>query len=348
MSLTPADKLTGVLPVVISGGRPQLRQRTTARFLSDLHGITADPVWVVMDKDAVSYEGDGHEIATYPRGWAEEYAAAHWTALRPPEPGGFLGAFPGREYACRLAEERGHWAVLQLDDNIDRLDCFRRTPAGKRIAAFHGGMGMFADVLTAVTLSTNGCMTGAFLGSVSPARKLRVSRIGFPYSLFLERTGPGREHWYGPFEDDITHAYQYGGGAAPGTALVVPALVYHKENTSKSGMRAKYNSERSVALQRMFPETASIGVRKAHSNGEGAPRVFHKMGRGAIRTPMVITDHSLYSTVASQIRSLAEEFSGMAQQDVRARVNRRASRSLSSPGRDQSNGQAPSHHAREG
>ena len=100
---------------MISGGRPQIRQRPTAAFLHDLHGITAEPVWVVMDKHATEHEGDGHEIAAYPRAWAEDYAASHWTALKPPEPGGFLGAFAGREYACRLAEERGCWAVLQLE-----------------------------------------------------------------------------------------------------------------------------------------------------------------------------------------------------------------------------------------
>ena len=72
MSLTPGNKLTGVLPVVISGGRPQLRQRPIAKYLRDLHGVTADPVWAVMDKDAISYEEDGHEIAAYSRAWAEE------------------------------------------------------------------------------------------------------------------------------------------------------------------------------------------------------------------------------------------------------------------------------------
>ena len=54
-----------------------------------------------MDKHATDYEEDGHEIAAYSRAWAEDYAASHWTALKPPEPGGFLGAFAGREYACR-------------------------------------------------------------------------------------------------------------------------------------------------------------------------------------------------------------------------------------------------------
>ena len=169
---------------------------------------------------------------------------------------------------------------------------------------FHGGLGMFADVLSAVTLSTNGRMTGAFLASVAPVGKRRASRTGFPYSLFLERTGPGREEWFGPFEDDITHAYQYGSSASPGTALVVPTLLYTKESTSKSGMRSNYNHERAVPLQRMFPESAKVGVRKSKSNGQGGARVFHTMLNTAIRTPMIITDRDLYTQVTAFLNGL--------------------------------------------
>jgi hypothetical protein len=332
MSFTPEDKLSQILPVVISGGRRTLRQRPTARLLRDLHGITADPVWAVMDEDAADYEHDSHEIAVYSRTWAEKYAAEHWTALKPLEPGGFLGAFTGREYACRLAEERGYWAVLQLDDNIRDICCFRHRSAGVRVAANHGGLGMFADILAAVTLSTNGWMTGAFLASVSPNRwSLRVSRTGFPYSLFVERIGPGRENWHGPFEDDIIHAYQYGSNASPATALVVPMLVYMKETESKTGMRARYNHERAVPLQRMFPESARVSIQKSHSNGRGGPRVFHTMTNAAIRTPMIITDRERYSRIAAHLTALAEEFTSLYRQDVRAKVSKRASRYADPP-----------------
>lgn len=322
MSLTPEDRLRGILPVVITGGRPLLKQRPVTRLLPDLHGITADPVWIVRDDDAVGYEEDGHEIAAYPRAWAEQYAGSHWTGLKPPEPGGFLGAFPGREYACRLAEERGCWATLQLDDNIVRLICFRNYKAGTSMAAERGGLSLYADILAAVTLSTNGWMTGVYLDSARPTRPFWVSRTGFPYSLFLERTGPGREEWFGPFEDDITHAYQYGSNATSATALIVPMLRYGKEHASSTGMRAKYNGERAVPLQRMFPETAKVGVNKTRSNGRGSSRVFHKMTSGAIRTPMIVTDRDLYRKVAAQLSDMAKEFSDAFQQDVRAKVER--------------------------
>src|SRR3546814_7832871 len=46
------------------------------------------------------------------------------------EPGGFHGAFTGREWAMRTAEERGYEAVLQLDDNVTQfgpIDATRTT-----------------------------------------------------------------------------------------------------------------------------------------------------------------------------------------------------------------------------
>lgn len=326
MSVTQADLLAGVLPVVISGGRPALKQRPVSKLLPGLHGVTSDPVWVVIDEQAAGYERDGHEIVTYTRAWAEKYAAAHWTALTPPEPGGFMGAFPGREWACRTAEERGYWAVLQLDDNIDRIGCFNTHAPAIRLIRQRGGLGLFADVLASVTLSTNGWMTGAFLSSVNPHYKFYVALPGFPYSLFLERVGPGREAWHGPFEDDITHAYQYAYNATQATALVVRPLNYKKESKSGSGMRAHYNHERSVSLQRMFPETAKIAVLKKKSNGLGEPRVFHKMAGGSLRTrtPLVITDSVLFEAVKTYLLELAAEWYADHSAAMRARVARRA------------------------
>jgi hypothetical protein len=325
--LTPATKLKGILPVVISGGRPRLKERCVARFLPSLQGVTDDPVWAVTDKDAPEYEPDGHEIVPYARDWAEEYAARNWTATRPMVPGGFLGAFPGREFACRLAEERGCWAVMQLDDNINRLQCFTSYAAAVRVVRNHGSLGMFADVLAAVTLSTNGRMVGGYLDSVNPEpSQLKVSRVGFPYSLFIEVTGDGREPWVGPFEDDITHAYQYGDNASSDTTLLVPALRYKKESSSRTGMRARYTGERAVPLQRMFPESAKIGIRKAHSNGRGGSRVFHTMGRGALRTPMVITDRELYGRVGDFLRMLGRETVEERHGDLMEKAQQKAAR----------------------
>jgi hypothetical protein len=309
MSISRGDALTRLLPVVISGGRPGLAQRPVTKLLGALHGVTADPVWVVRDDDAGAYERDGHEILAYSRDWAEEYAQANWIGYRAFEPGGFLGAFPGREWACRVAAERGYDAVLQLDDNIDYLCCFLWYGASGRMTTRHGGMALFADLLLAVTQATNGAMVGAFLTAVAPTGVKRVARPGFPYSLFVEQLGSGREPWLGPFEDDITHAYQYAYSDSPQTALVMPSLLYHKERLAKTGMRSHYSPERAVALQRMFPESARVNIRSARSNGQGEPRVFHHMQPGAVRTraPMVITDPEQFGEVRDYLMTLARE-----------------------------------------
>jgi len=326
MSLIRGSDLKGILPCVISGGRPTLKQRHTHKLLEALHGVTADPVWIVDDKESATYEPDGHEIVTYSHDWAFEYASTHWTGINPPDYNGFLGCCTGRETACRTAEARGCWAVLQLDDNITQLAVFRGMKSGLSLAKDEGGLGMYADALGAVTLATNGRMVGGFLNSVNPHYKFSTARLGFPYSLFLERVGKGREEWYGPFEADIVHALQYGTSADVGTSLVVNVLQYRKDHTGGGGMRTGYNHERAVPLQRMFPESAKIGVNAAHSNGRGGPRIFHRMNNKSIRTPMVVTDHDLFAKVTKYFATLADEYSARQRVNLRERAAKRAAR----------------------
>lgn len=327
MSVTSSDQLGGLLVAVITGGRPTLNERPTAKHLAGVEALgVKDIVWVVSEKDAPGYERDHHPLAVYPRDWAEEYARTHWMQTTPPEPGAFLGAFPGREWACLEAERRGCWGVLQLDDNIMHLRVARSTVAGTRVAARHGGLGLFADLLAGVALSTNARSVGANLASVPrmAASDWKVARAGFPYSLFIERVGEGREHWYGPFEDDITHSFQYGTRADGATAAVMPFLIYQKESKSKSGMRSKYNHTRAVQLQRIFPESARIGVRATKSNGRGGPRVFHTMQAGAIRNPLTVHNPELFGAVKTKLAGLMDEWHAAYLATNREKVLRRA------------------------
>jgi hypothetical protein len=329
MSVTPADKLAGLLPVVVSGGRPKLVDRPTRRHLPALAGVTAAPVWLVRDDEAPGYERDHHELVTFPRAEAEAYAAARWTATEPWAPGMATGVFPAREWACRLAEDRGHWAALVLDDNVRRLVVFMNRAATRRLVDRHGGLALFADILAAVTLATNARMAGAMLSAANPASEPDIfARPGFPYSVYTEVVGPGREDWYGPTEEDIFHAYQYGANASSDTAAVVVPLRYLKDHTRQSGgMRPLYAGHtRSVGLQRMAPEMARLGVHRGHANGAGEPRVFHKMIRGAIRTPLVITDPGLFAQAQGELAGLADEFTAEYAADVAAKVTSRAAR----------------------
>jgi hypothetical protein len=188
-----------------------------------------------------------------------------------------------------------------------------------------GGMGLFADLLAAVALATNAATIGAQLAAVIPSKSelKTIVRPGFPYSCFIEKVGPGREEWYGPYEDDITHSFQYGNRADGVTTAVMPLLTYQKENKSKTGMRAKYDSTRSVQLQRMIPESAKIGIRATRSNGKGEPRVFHTMTPGAIRNPVTISDPDALARVRARLESLAREFFELDKESNRAKVRRR-------------------------
>ncbi|HEX4399664.1 MAG TPA: hypothetical protein VH136_18640 [Trebonia sp.] len=332
-TVTSTEALAGILPCVVSGGRPSLDERRTARWLSALHGVTADPVWVVRDDEAGAYEDDGHEIAAYPRAWAETWAREHWTDVKPYEEGGFLGAFPGREWAARLAEQRGYWAVLQLDDNI--VQFYVSTAYGVAARTMHelGGLGMYADIIAAVALSTNAAMCGANLASVNPGgARMVFARRGFPYSLFLERTGPRRMPWHGPSEDDIIQAIQYGASAAPVTAGLILPLRYQKDNTRyDGGLRRWYDDKRSVGLQRMHPEAARLVVRRARSNGRGDPRVFHAMSPDAIRTPLVVLDRVLFSAARDKTLDVARATAAAVHADLPRRVAEHANKHKAAP-----------------
>lgn len=323
MSVTSTTERAGLLVAVITGGRPKLTQRPTARFLPALADAGHPVTWVVSDQDQPGYETDDFEQAVYTREWAEEYAAAHWMLPTPPEPGAFLGAFPGREWACREAERRGCWGVLQLDDNIVRLSFPRGSKAAIDLVREHGGLSLFADLLGGISLSTNSRMTGAQLDAVVTLQR-QVARPGFPYSCFIEQVGEGREEWFGPFEDDITHAFQYGRRADGATAAVMPMLRYMKESKSKTGMRAKYNHERAVQLQRIFPESATVKVMATRSNGKGEPRVFHKMASNSIRNPLVVRDQERFELVRQTQTDLLAEFTSRIREENRIKVIGRA------------------------
>jgi hypothetical protein len=330
MFVTSAEQRGGLLVAIITGGRPQLKERPTAQFIDHCRAAgVADTVWAVSDRDAPRYEHGDADLSVYSqRDWAYPYARQHWMGTDPPAPDGFFGAFPGREWACQEAERRGCWGVLQLDDNIIRLGMLRNSKASINIVREHGGLGLFIDLLTAMALSTNARTVGAQLSSVgSSASDARtIIRPGFPYSCFIERVGPGREPWYGPFEDDITHSFQYGDRADGATAALVPWLLYTKESKSGTGMRTQYGQTRSVQLQRLIPQGAKVGIRATKSNGRGGPRVFHTMQRGAIRNPVIVRDHALHQAAAARLEHLKHDWYTAEREANRAKVLQRLAR----------------------
>jgi hypothetical protein len=323
MFVTSAEQRAGLLVAVVSGSRPRLMQRPTRKFLDGLRDAGFPTIWSVDERDAPGYERDSHEVSIYPHDWAYEYARQHWMQPIPPDPDGFLGAFPGREWAALEAERRGCWGWMNLDDNILQLGFRRGAKAGKQLIDRHGGMAVHADLLSVVTLSTNAFTTGANLEAVYTHDKdsYVTARAGFPYSCFVERVGPGREPWVGPFEDDIIHALQYGDRADGVTAGLVPALLYKKEPTSKTGFRAHYDSTRSVQLQRLMPQGAKVGIKATKSNGRGGPRVFHTMA--PIRNPLRVRDRAFFKAFEDRLWQLTAEWFVAEKEGNRAKVMKR-------------------------
>jgi hypothetical protein len=339
MFATSSADRAGLLVAVITGGRPTLKARSTSRFLDECKAAgVADVVWVLNERHAETYERDDNPFVTYTDAWAYEYAAGHWMSPeRPPEFGGFLGAFAGREAACREAERRGCWGVLQLDDNIVARYWQRATRGGKAVLNERGGYGFIVDVLVGLAKSTNARMVGAQLAAVSISEH-RVARTGFPYSSFIERVGPGREEWFGPFEDDITHALQYGDRADGATTALSPMLRYQKASAATgktkdlSGMRSQYGHERSKNLQRLNPHSTRVMVKAKTSNGRGEPRVFHQMPAGAIRNPLVVHDPVLFGRVADRLLDAAKHYEVAEREGNRVKAQERLAAHLAKTG----------------
>ena len=283
---------------VITGGRPKLAERPTSRFLKELSRI-GTVEWCIREDHILGYERDAFPFNPYPVEFANEYARTHWRHSESRwEPGGFFGAFPGREWACLSAEERGYDAVLQLDDNVRDLGL-----VNAHLPAYRDGAGP-ADLLSALaelSASSNVAMLGAQLNSAPPSPRAKVLRTGYPYSVFIEKVGPSRLPYYGPFEDDIMHALDYALPETPITAGVVDAIRYVKDSKSRTGMRSHYNPLRGLEISRRYPRNVRLQLGPRTSSPVDQTRgVRHYLNTSGF-TPVRILDRERYGRAVSYL-----------------------------------------------
>lgn len=286
---------------VISGGRPKLSERPIHRMLPMIADMgLADIVWVTTEKDAESYESDGFPFLEIPTDWRFEYSRTHWLGHeQPTDPNGFLGAFAGREWANITAEQRGYWGCLQLDDNLLKFQ-FSSGSAGDRIMENHHQLALATDLLASVALSTNAQIVGASVTSI-PEPPTKIAFESVAASCFIEKTGPKREHWHGPISDDVLQSFQYATRPDGTTAAVMPLLRYAKEQKSKTGMRAHYNNQRYVDLQKMLPHWAKITVKP-----EG--KLSKNLIPGRRNNPLRITNPDLFNQCRTRMNELLTEW----------------------------------------
>jgi hypothetical protein len=313
------------LVAIITGGRPSLAERITARHLPSLQAAGfPDVEWVVREDQAAGYEPDAHPFNTYPVAWADSYARTHW---RHPvarwEAGGFFGAFTGREWAMRTAEERGYDAVLQLDDNVKLLGLVTCTRPVSREVMDPGEM---LSLLREFAASTNVSMLGAQLNSVPPQGKVKIIRAGYPYSVFIEKCGPGRMPWYGPYEDDVMHALEYALNGGPGrTAGVVELMRYIKDHGSKTGMRKHYDNTRGLELPRRYPNNASLKVSRSTSSPKqtnGTRSVRHVLNTRGF-TPVKVTDPARYAEATAALTAGVAEYQSRLRRAHKVKMRKR-------------------------
>lgn len=313
-----------LLIAVITGGRPLLSDRPTRRFFEEFSAL-GDIEYVVREDQAQDYEEDaGIPFNTYSVSWANKYARTHWRHPRAEfKPGGFHGAFTGREWAMRTAEERDYDLVLQLDDNITSFGPLESTRliSQPEVAQRAECVRIMAELI----LSTNLYMFGAQLGSVSVLPKIPPVRPGFPYSFFLEKTGPGRMPYYGPFEDDIMHAMEYGLNGGHGcTAGLTEVIRYSKESKSTTGMRKHYNPERGLELVRRYPRNATLREGPSSSSPTASGRAIRHYLKSRGFTPVRVIDSERYAGASEDLNKLASSVREYLDKRKREKIAQRA------------------------
>lgn len=314
-----------VLIAVITGGRPPIKSRTTAKLLPGLasEGFS-DIEWVVREDHAKGYELDDFPLNVYPAGFDDDYSRNHWEHPAAVwAPGGFHGAFPGREWAMRTGEARGYDMVLQVDDNIGRvgvIDCKR---AASHLAVSPAGVvGLVRDIAWA----TNVSMMGIQLNAVGPAGSGRqLVRVGFPYSLFVEKTGPGRMPWVGPFEDDIMHALEYGLHGGPSrTVALLPMFKYDKQTGGGDGMRKHYDPTRGLQLAKRYPNNATLRVSKKSVSPTDRQRGIRHLLNTKGFTPVRVTDCEMFQQATARAERYVADFTTEFHASNREKIRTRA------------------------
>lgn len=219
-----------VLVVIISGKRPGgIKERPTEKLVTSHRRIyisnnadgyeTSIPIIMVPD----SYKN--YYIANFKNSEAAWYAPMN------------------RSYAIKYAKDNGYRYVVQLDDNIEKMeiayssrDYRRRISSGNRMDL----LDTFIECMRETLKHTNAAMVGCNLMSVPPNDTLWHE--GYVYSLFMLDVLRCPEAFQGDFEDDIEYRIKCAEMGMP--VIQLPFLRYGKISQRKdknlTGCRAEY------------------------------------------------------------------------------------------------------------
>lgn len=234
--------LPKILVAEISGKRPGTsKNRPTEKFS------------IKYDKLIISNNSDGYEtdweIVNVPQDyvdWYKENCKTSDNAWYAPM---------NRSYAIKYAREHGYDYLVQLDDNITKLEiCYvikedgniqRRYRAVNRVDMMNDYIKMLVSVLEHSNAAMSGCQLN---GIGTPDDAFLVERYCYSFFALNLKTCP--DIFHGDFEDDIEFRLKCAEKKLP--VLQISCFRYSKtsQHTSKkdeSGNRAAYNA---VGIQR--------------------------------------------------------------------------------------------------
>ena len=223
-----------ILVVEISGKRPGTKeQRPTEKF-----EINYDHLVISNNSEGYTCEW---EIINVPDDYRQWYINNHknsdnaWYAPM------------NRSYAIKYAKEHGYEYLVQMDDNITKLEI--ATLVGKkgecqkrvRILNKDGMINSFIEMFKTVLDNTNAVMVGCDMSGLSQPDKIFLAER-YCYSFFMLDLKRCPEIFQGDFEDDIEYRLKCSQIGAP--VVQVCPLRYSKTAQQKvkdlSGCRSEY------------------------------------------------------------------------------------------------------------
>lgn len=254
------SETSSVLVVEISGKRPGSKSARPTEKMS----VSFDHVIVSNNSDGYDTEWDIVDVPSDYSEWYQSNIKNSDNAWYAPM---------NRSYAIKLARERGYKYLVQLDDNIERMQIAYQveTPSGKAVYrnlkttdACGDMLDDFIKMFVTVLENTNAGIAGCNMsGAAQPGADYLRER--YCYSLFAIDLDRVPDEYHGDFEDDIEFRYKL---AQMGIPMVqVCPLQYGKTaqggTKDLSGCRKAYAEagvKRGEHMRKMYGDVYSCGV----------------------------------------------------------------------------------------
>ena len=267
MENTKTNRSSDVLVVEISGKRAGTsKQRPTENAIIDYDHL-------IISNNSEGYETDW-EIVNVPDDYKEWYV----NNIKCSENAWY--APMNRSYAIKYAREHGYKYLVQLDDNICRLEIATMVDVGKGIIKRYRHVNLnlknptmfndFIEMQRVVLENTNAAMVGFGMASVGvPDNSFLTER--YVYSFFMLNLEICPDIFQGDFEDDIEYRLKCAQMGLP--VIQIGALKYGKTGQNKnkdlSGCRAEYAKagiKRGEHMSRLYGDIYSAKMsKKGHS-----------------------------------------------------------------------------------